>query len=280
MFIFHHINDLQQYIGDHKKNGATIGFVPTMGALHSGHISLINTATQNTDIVVCSIFVNPTQFNNQNDFEKYPKTIDADIQKLESAGCHALYLPEIEEIYPQGFNNLPHYDLGEIESKLEGSFRPEHFQGVAIIVDKLLHIVNPNHLFMGQKDFQQCMIVQKLLQINQLPVDLNIVPTKREQDGLAMSSRNVRLSEGERQLATLLYQCLVSVQAQKEHKSFKIVVKECKDLLAYKGVTLEYLELCNAHSLDILEDYNTNIPMVALIAAYVGEVRLIDNLVL
>lgn len=280
MYIFHTIIELKNFLIQEKENGNTIGFVPTMGALHDGHMSLIQEAKHHNNIVVASVFINPTQFNNAQDLEKYPKTIDQDILLLEKNGCDVLFLPSVAEMYTDGTELLPSYDLGPIEQKLEGKFRPGHFQGVAIVVHKLLQAVEPHDLYLGQKDYQQCLIIQELLKSQHIPTQLHIVPIKRAPDGLALSSRNMRLTEGERQLSNLLYQCLVSIQAQKDQKAFQIVQKECWDLLERKGIKPEYILLCNAETLDTLEEYDSSKPMIALIAAYVGEIRLIDNLVL
>lgn len=280
MYIFHTIIELNNFLIREKTNGNTIGFVPTMGALHDGHMSLIQEAKRKNNIVVASIFVNPTQFNNASDLTNYPKTIDQDILKLEANQCDVLFLPDVAEMYPNGMDTLPHYDLGPVEEKLEGKFRPGHFQGVAIIVHKLLNAVQPHDLYMGQKDYQQCLIVKELIDRQNIDTQLHIVPIKRAADGLALSSRNMRLTEGERQLANLLYQCLVSIQAQNGQKSFAIVQKECWDILERKGITPEYILLCNADTLETIADYDAQQPMIVLIAAYLGEIRLIDNLVI
>lgn len=280
MFIFHHINDLTAYLEERKRNGASVGFVPTMGALHEGHLSLIDTARSLTDVVVCSIFVNPTQFNNPADLENYPQTIDQDVYKLELRKCDVLFLPSVKEMYPDGVEERIAVNLGPVAEKLEGSFRPGHFRGMATIVDKLLAVVRPDSLFMGQKDYQQSLVVKELLNRTGSKVLLHVVATRREPDGLAMSSRNMRLTDGERQQANLIYQCLVSIQAQAGIKPFGIVQKECAELLEKKGIKPEYILLCDAASLDILDEYDEGRPMIALIAVFLGEIRLIDNLVL
>jgi len=280
MYIFHRSKELKDFLNTLRAEGKSIGFTPTMGALHQGHISLIKSSKSNNDITVCSIFVNPTQFNNSEDLQKYPKTIDADIYKLTQAKCDVLFLPEVAEMYPNGLEETSYYDLGIVEQILEGEFRPGHFQGVAQVVDKFLNIIEPDQLYMGQKDFQQCAVVAKLISLQEHQTVLNIIPTAREADGLAMSSRNLRLTDKERQQSNIIYQCLVSIQAQKEHKSYQTVKKECWDLLSHKGIKPEYITLCNAETLAVLEEYNNEIPMVVLLAAYVGQIRLIDNLVI
>ncbi|PZF72016.1 pantoate--beta-alanine ligase [Taibaiella soli] len=280
MTIFKKIKDLQEFL--QLQNGKIVGFVPTMGALHNGHRSLIEKAKANAEIVVCSIFVNPTQFNDKADFEKYPVTTDADIALLMDSGCDVLFLPEVAEMYPDGLEKGSIYDFGYLETVLEGAMRPGHFKGVGQIVSRLLNIVQPNKLFMGQKDYQQCMIVRDLLrQMGKADtIELVICPTRREADGLAMSSRNRRLSEPQRVLSGILYQCLVSIQSKKSTDSFALVQKECTDLLKAKGIEPEYVALADAGDLKILDNYDGNDSMVALIAAKVGNVRLIDNLIL
>lgn len=280
MTIFKKIKDLQEFLQQQK--GKTVGFVPTMGALHNGHRSLIEKAKENTGIVVCSIFVNPTQFNDKSDFEKYPVTTDADVAILTDAGCDVLFLPDVAEMYPDGLDKGTIYDFGYLETVLEGAMRPGHFKGVGQIVSHLLNIVQPDKLFMGQKDYQQCMVIKDLLrQMGKADrIELVICPTRREADGLAMSSRNRRLSEPQRVLSGVLYQCLISIQTKKNADDFGLVRKECTDLLKAKGIEPEYVALADARDLKLLDNYDAHVPMVALIAAKVGNVRLIDNLIL
>ncbi len=280
MKIFKSKIELQQWLTQNKAQQQSIGFVPTMGALHQGHLSLIAAAKAKANVVVCSIFVNPTQFNDKKDFDKYPITIEQDIELLLDAQCDVLFLPSVLEMYPDGTAGLEQYDLGYVETVLDGAARPGHFQGVAQVVSRLLDAVQPNMLFLGQKDFQQCLVLKRLLELKNMDIKLEIVPTKREQDGLAMSSRNRRLSEAHRALAALLYQCLVSIEAQQTVKSFAVVQKECFDLLQHKGFKPDYVQLADADTLELLNEYDANKNMVALIAAFIGEVRLIDNLLL
>lgn len=283
MVVFKTIKDLQQYLDySSREQPANVGFVPTMGALHDGHISLIKRAKADGAMVVASIFVNPTQFNDKEDFDKYPTSIEADMQLLAEAGCDVLLLPSVAEIYPGGEQNMPVFDFGYLDTVLEGANRPGHFKGVGQVVARLLGIVKPRRLYMGQKDYQQCMVVTRLLQMLDLhdKVEMVICPTTREADGLAMSSRNRRLTEPQRAIAGLLYQCLVSIQAKKDNTSFAIVQKECNDLLTAKGFNPEYIALADARDLTLLDEYDNIRPMVALLAAKVGGVRLIDNLLL
>ena len=207
MIISNTITHLSTILKSYSDKG-TIGFVPTMGALHDGHLSLINISRKHCDYTVCSIFVNPTQFNDPKDLEKYPRPIENDIELLNSVGCDLLFLPEVSEIYPDGTSNSVTFDFGEMATAMEGQFRPGHFDGMAQVVNRLLEIVKPNFLFMGQKDFQQSAIVSKMLQLTHSEIKLVVCKTKREKDGLAMSSRNVRLSKENRYHAALIYKTL------------------------------------------------------------------------
>src|SRR5436190_4833396 len=191
MILFKKEADLHNWLDVQQKKDRQVGFIPTMGALHQGHISLIKSSKINEAITVCSIFVNPTQFNDRKDFNKYPATPENDIYLLEKADCDVLFMPSEREIYPDSFNKT-HYDLGYLETILEGKYRPGHFQGVCKVMDRLLHIVNPSHLYLGQKDYQQCMVIRKLIQIVGLSksVEITVSSTLRENDGLAMSSCN------------------------------------------------------------------------------------------
>ena len=214
MVIFKNAEDLKKYLAQFQSSDSQIGFVPTMGALHKGHISLLEISKKKCAITVCSIFVNPTQFNDVKDFENYPITIGNDILQLEKAGCDVLFLPRATEIYPNGINHLTEYDLGFLETILEGKYRPNHFQGVCQVVDILVNFVNPDVLFIGQKDYQQCMVIKRLLVIVKSKVKVIIGSTCREPSGLAMSSRNQRLSEIQKEQATAIYKMLLYI---KEH---------------------------------------------------------------
>jgi pantoate--beta-alanine ligase len=281
MVIFKNIYDIKQYISLKKATECKVGFVPTMGALHAGHISLIQKAKEDNTLSVCSIFINPTQFNDKKDLEKYPVSTEADIELLLNAGCDVLFLPSENEIYPDGEANFRTYDFGYLDTILEGAQRPGHFKGVGQVVGRLLEIVAPDNLYLGQKDYQQCMVIKKLAPMMGLD-DLNVIicPTAREADGLAMSSRNRRLTEPQRVVAAVIYQCLVSIQSKQTAGRFDIVKKECEDLLAAKGFVTEYVALADARDLTLLSGYKADVPMVALIAARIGEIRLIDNMLL
>ena len=281
MFLLKNGVDLSTLIQNQRQQESTIGFVPTMGALHDGHLSLLERSKLNQHFTICSIFVNPTQFNNAEDLTNYPRTLESDLRLLSESGlCDAVFVPSTEEMYPNGTVISETLDLGNLETIFEGRYRPQHFQGVAEIVGKLLQLVQPDYLYMGQKDYQQCMVIQKLIALKKFPVQLITCPIRRESDGLAMSSRNRRLTPTQRSLAGLLYQCLVSIQAQQEHKDFATVQKECMELLEKKGIQPDYVALADAESLAPLDNYDLSKKMIALIAGSIGNIRLIDNLML
>lgn len=279
MVIFKREKDIKEYLYQQRTGGMKIGFVPTMGALHEGHISLIHQNKADKALAVCSIFVNPTQFNDKNDLAKYPISTENDIELLINAGCDVLFLPDVTEVYPGGEATMPTFDFGYLETILEGASRPGHFKGVGQVVARLLSIVLPDNLYLGSKDYQQCMVIRQLApMIGMQDIQVIICPTLREPDGLAMSSRNRRLTEPQRALAGIIYQCLVSIQSKQETGSFAIVKKECEDLLRAKGFVPEYVALANANDFTLLDEYRKDMPMVALIAASIGGIRLIDNL--
>jgi pantoate--beta-alanine ligase len=282
MILFKKTTDLRNYLDGQQKMGNTIGFVPTMGALHAGHISLVNTSKNENALTVCSIFVNPAQFNDPADFKKYPVTIEKDIVQLESAGCDLLFLPDIHEIYPEGFTPKKKYDLGYLETVLEGKFRPGHFQGVCRVVHRLLDIVKPFHLYLGQKDYQQCMVIKKLVELNNLNklVKIVICPTLREPDGLAMSSRNMRLNEKERMKATAIYQSLSFIKKNITVGKLVELKKWATRMLAENGFRIDYVEITDANNLELPDDWDGKRKIIALVAAFMNEVRLIDNLLL
>lgn len=280
MIIFKHSKDLQSYLKKTRAAKFTIGFVPTMGALHSGHLSLIEQCRKQTKLTVCSIFVNRAQFNNPEDFKKYPVTIEKDILFLEEQGCDVLFLPDEKEIYPDAASKLKHYDLGYLETVLEGKFRPGHFQGVCLIVEKLLNIIDPDYLFIGQKDFQQCLVIKKLLEIMKKEIEMVICPTLREATGLAMSSRNLRLDTRQKELAANLYSTLQLIK--KELTTFNFFELKQQAILQLKndGFKIEYLEMAKTKDLQVINKFKNNEDLVVLIAAFLNEVRLIDNILI
>lgn len=277
MIIFKQAQPLSEYIEEQKNKGKKIGFVPTMGALHDGHLALIQRALQTSDIVVCSIFVNPTQFNNPDDFKHYPITIEKDIEQLVATQCHVLFLPPVDEIYPAGHETL-HYDLGALEQILEGSHRPGHFQGVSQVVDRLLQIVRPDELFLGQKDLQQVMVIRRLIELTGKENTIRViaVPTLREQDGLAMSSRNLRLDPEQRKLAVSISRALDGIRTQVNKQPLAQLSAKARQQLEEKGFRVDYVSIARASDLSPAQD--TDAPLVALVAATIGNVRLIDNM--
>ncbi len=206
MILFKKAADITAHLLKIKDQKKPIGFVPTMGALHDGHISLIHASKKSDAISVSSIFVNPAQFNDAADFNNYPISIEKDIDALEKAGCDVLFLPSVSEMYPDGTKNAEKYDLGYLETVLEGKYRPGHFQGVCLVVQRLLNIIPADELYLGQKDYQQCMVIKKLIELKLLNTNIIICPTLRETDGLAMSSRNVRLSQSDRKQALKIFE--------------------------------------------------------------------------
>lgn len=280
MIIFKNIQELRSYLEQRKEKNAILGFVPTMGALHQGHLSLISLARQSCQVVVASIFVNPTQFNDPNDFEKYPVTIDKDINMLEYAGCDVLFLPSVAAMYPDGLKSKEKYDLGYLETVLEGSSRPGHFQGVCQVVERLLEIVQPAKLFVGQKDYQQCMVVNRLVSLMKIKTEVIIAPTQREIDGLAMSSRNMRLSAEARATAPNIYKMLVWIKDTIAPGPVEDIVSKACNKLEQAGFIPDYVSIANAETLELVETWDGKTKLVALTAAFIDEVRLIDNLVL
>jgi pantoate--beta-alanine ligase len=282
MIIFKRAAKLTEFLALQREKGIKTGFIPTMGALHAGHISLIETAKKRNDCTICSIFVNPTQFNDPSDFEKYPVTTDKDIAMLIDAGCSVLFLPPLSEIYPRGTGAIPHFELGYLETILEGKYRPGHFQGVCNVVQRLLAIVQPDDLYMGQKDYQQCMVVARLLELEGWSdrIRLNVSPTLREEDGLAMSSRNARLNDEERTRAVAIFRALSQLRKEIHPGKLDPLKEQAAGLLRKEGLRPDYVEIATADKLEIIQDWNGTDELVALAAAYLGEVRLIDNMLL
>jgi pantoate--beta-alanine ligase len=279
MIIFRKIGPLKKHLAGLRLRGK-IGFVPTMGALHQGHLELISRSKNENDFSVCSIFVNPTQFNDPQDFQKYPITVEADIEKLEKQGCDILFLPATEEIYPEGMVKTIHYQLGQLEQVLEGKFRPGHFQGVCQVVDILLTITVPDRLYLGQKDYQQCMVIQKMIDLTGKSTALRICETVREPDGLAMSSRNMRLSPVQRQIAPTIFKVLQQALKEVNKGSLLELQKKAIEQLGNAGFRPDYFAFANAENLALLDEWDGRQSLVALTAAFLGEIRLIDNLIL
>lgn len=281
MIVYKYAKDLEKQLLRLKKQGKNIAFIPTMGALHKGHISLIKAGKKGNSVTVCSIFVNPTQFNDKADFDKYPVTIEADIEQLNDAGCDILFVPSVKEMYPNGLKNMHPVNFGFLAQTLEGEHRPGHFDGMAQIVERLLRIVKPHTLLMGQKDYQQQLIVNELIKKRKLGTQLITCPTLREADGLAMSSRNVRLDKEARATAVEISKTLKAVKAAlRKPKSTAAEVQQWawQHLQAIKGVSPEYFEIRNANTL--APPKRKTEKLVALTAVQIGGVRLIDNMVL
>ena len=280
MIIFKKAKDLRKHLDIGREKNQDIGFVPTMGALHEGHISLLKVATRENRVTICSIFVNPAQFNDPKDFQKYPSTLTQDIYKLESNGSDILFLPAANEIYPQGIQEKEHYELGYLETILEGEFRPGHFQGVCMAVEKLLSMVLPDKLYLGQKDYQQCMIIGKLIELMGLEksIQLRLCPIVRENDGLAMSSRNMRLNAEERAKAPSLYKTLIFLKENLNKGSLADLKKEAVQRLEVKGIKIDYVEIADAKTLKPINEWDSRTNIIGLIAAYIDDVRLIDNI--
>jgi pantoate--beta-alanine ligase len=279
MILFKRSEDLVKWLNQETASGRSVGFVPTMGALHAGHISLITISNLETDITVCSIFVNPTQFNDPKDFQKYPITLEKDIALLESAGTDILFLPGVAELYPGGTANLEHYDLGSLETLLEGKYRPGHFQGVCQVMHRLLSIVRPNLLFMGQKDYQQCMVIRRLLTLMDLSTVLLPCPIIREADGLAMSSRNLRLTPMQRANATAIYRGLLLLKEQWRFGPQQALAT-AETILKQADFQIDYISVASGSTLEPVSESTTEETIVALIAAFQGDIRLIDNMIL
>ena len=279
MYLFKRESSLKKYLAFQRSFGNTIGFAPTMGALHEGHLALIEQSKKESDCTVCSIFVNPTQFNKSDDLALYPRTPAKDVALLEKVGCDVLFFPEVTDIYPEsGIATIP-VELGNLANVMEGAHRPGHFEGVVQVVQRLLQIVNPDQLFMGEKDFQQLTIIRTM--VEQLALDTKVVgvPIIRETDGLAMSSRNVRLNQKERQRAPKIYAILQQAKTMMGQRSLKEIQAFAMEQLTEAGFKPEYFEIVDRFSLQPLQSVEGAKGVVACTAVWLGKVRLIDNLV-
>ena len=277
MISFTTVNDLSAYIREIKPT-KTIGFVPTMGALHLGHISLIEESKKHCDISICSIFVNPTQFNNASDLENYPRLIENDMKLLLENGCDVLFHPSVEQMYPNGLQKNEE-DYGQVLKVFEGLHRPGHFDGVLTVVARLFDIVKPHKSFFGQKDYQQCIVVAELIKRKFPEIELHVCPILRENSGLAMSSRNLRLNDIEKSDALLINKALQYIQSGFGQKDLAILIEEAKQIInESKLLSIEYLDVANAINLEPIKNSNTK--AIALAAVHCGPVRLIDNILL
>lgn len=271
------INELKGYLVDSKRNGKRIGLVPTMGALHKGHLSLVERCVRENDICVVSVFVNPTQFNDKHDLETYPRTLEADCALLESAGCDFVFAPSVEEMYPEPDTRT--FDFGTVMQVMEGAKRPGHFSGVAQVVSKLFYIVEPDNAYFGEKDFQQIAVIRAMVKQLQIPVQINACPIVREADGLALSSRNTRLTPALRQKAPLIARTLQESKALAATKSVREVIDYVVNTLnADPDLEVEYYEIVDGDSLVSIQDWKDTSYAVGCVTVYCGEVRLIDNI--
>ena len=275
----HTIAETKEIISRHKQAGNRIGFVATMGALHEGHLKLVHKAVEENNFVVVSIFVNPIQFNNPEDLAKYPRTLENDLDKLASTGCHLVFAPSAEEMYPEP--DLTEFDFGKLDKVMEGKFRPGHFKGVAIVVKKLFEIITPDKAYFGEKDFQQLVIIRKMVQQFNLPVTVITYPIVREPDGLAMSSRNARLTTEERKEANAIY---LALNSAKENYSWftRDGIEELirVEIQQFPYFRIEYVSVVDTVTLQPFDDWMDVEHAVVCVAAFIGNVRLIDNIIL
>ena len=278
MQVFQGKEALREYINKQRNKGLSIGFVPTMGALHDGHLSLIDAAKKENDLVVCSIFVNPTQFNNPEDFSKYPSTLAADKALLQGKKCDVLFMPDTKEMYGSQAASKS-YSFGEVENVMEGAFRPGHFDGVATIVSKLFDSAFPDRAYFGEKDYEQLCIIQSLVEQEKLPIQIVPVAIMREESGLAMSSRNVRLSKTGRKQAAFIYEIeQEAVQMRANGASPSHIETNLRNAFEQrKEFTLEYVSIANSKNLQPIDAFSNTVPTRIFIAAEIEGVRLIDN---
>lgn len=271
------ISELKSLISGYKQENKTVGLVPTMGALHAGHKSLVDRARKENDIVVVSVFVNPTQFNNKQDLATYPRTEERDCALLEAAGCDVVFMPAVEEVYPEPDNRQ--FDLGAVAEVMEGAHRPGHFNGVAQIVSKLFGFVDPDRAYFGEKDFQQIAVIRKMVQLEGFKLQIVACPIKREDDGLALSSRNVRLTAEQRQLAPNIYRVLKeSCNFAKSHTVAETEKFVVDSLNALPQMEVEYYSIVDALTMQPVSDWTDADSITGCITVYCGEVRLIDNI--
>lgn len=279
MKVFEHIDGLQGHL-QRLYESQTVGFVPTMGALHSGHLSIVEKALRENDVVVVSIYVNPTQFDNKTDLKKYPRNIKKDLRQLEYIGCQVVYTPITEEIYNDEIT-VSNFNFNTLETVMEGKYRPGHFDGVATVVKKLLEIVKPTNAYFGEKDFQQLRIVQKLVEQEKIPVDIIPCPIFREPSGLAMSSRNERLTPAQRENAANIFQTLLAVRMGFGHTPVPAAKKAVTQYFSeHSSLALEYFEIAEADTLQPVQKVEKGKKYRAFIAVYADEIRLIDNIAL
>ncbi|MGL5226998.1 MAG: pantoate--beta-alanine ligase [Bacteroidales bacterium] len=272
------VADLRKAINQAREEGKKIGFVPTMGALHNGHIQLVKRCVAENEFAVVSVFVNPTQFNDKNDLLKYPRTLEADCKLLEEAGCNLVFAPTVDEVYPEEDTRL--FDFGQLDKVMEGEFRPGHFNGVAQVVSKLFDMVTPDNAYFGEKDFQQLAIIRQMVKQLNSPVEIHPCPIVREESGLAMSSRNTRLTPEQLAEAPKIYQTLLASKAMKETKSVsEVKAWVINELNKNEFFRVEYFDIVDGLTLQSLNNWSESGYAVGCIAVFCGEVRLIDNII-
>lgn len=278
MKIIRTVKELKEAVSALKSEGKSVGLVPTMGALHDGHISLVERARTGNDAVVVSVFVNPTQFNNPDDLRTYPRTEDADCHRLEKASVDIAFIPSVEEMYPEPDTRV--FDLGPVAAVMEGAMRPGHFNGVAQVVSRLFAMVNPDRAYFGEKDFQQIAVIRRMVELEKFPIEIVACPIKRESDGLALSSRNVRLSAHQREVAPNIHRVMEESLAYKTSgASLKDVKRRVIDEInAYPEMEVEYYEIVNAADMQPVAEWSDCDEAVGCITVYLGDVRLIDNI--
>ncbi len=277
MKIVNSIQELKRYLAEERQHNRKIGFVPTMGALHNGHLSLVKRCVEENDVCVVSIFVNPTQFNDKNDLATYPRTLDNDCSLLEPAGCNYVFAPTEAEMYPEPDTRT--FDFGTVSAVMEGARRPGHFNGVAQIVSKLFYAVEPDNAYFGEKDFQQIAVIRAMVKQLNIPVKINACPILREADGLALSSRNVRLTPEQRQKAPLIARTLKESTNFAAGKSVQEVIDYVVNTInADPVMRVEYYEIVDGYTMESIENWSDADYVVGCITVYCGEVRLIDNI--
>lgn len=279
MEIIDSIVELRHYLDSKREERMSIGLVPTMGALHEGHAELVKESVRACDLTVCSIFVNPTQFNNPDDLLKYPKQLEKDLELLTMVGCDVVFIPSVDEMYPDQEKTIT-INFGQLENLLEGAFRPGHFSGVGVVVSKLLNVAQPDLAFFGQKDLQQLAVIRKLVKDLNIQSRIVSVQTVREKSGLAMSSRNLRLSESESLVAANLYRVIDSAKTKilAGEPVLSGLASAKEELKKIEGIELEYLDIVNSNTMIKVKNLSDALNISICIAAYVGGVRLIDNL--
>mgnify|MGYP001554714250 CR=1 FL=1 len=279
MKVFETVKEMQKYAIKQKSKGKSIGFVPTMGALHDGHFSLVKAGVKKCDITFASIFVNPTQFAPGEDLDKYPRTLEQDKKKLKKLGVNALFLPSNEIMYEPGYNTW--VEITGLTAKLCGKSRPSHFKGVTTVVSKLFNICLPDYAFFGQKDYQQCVVIKRMIRDLNFPVKIKVCPIVREKDGLAMSSRNKYLNEEQREQALVLYKSLNRAKEiiNSGEKQVKKIISEMKSIIkTASGAKIDYMEIIDAHTLEAVTTVERDVAIA--LAVYIGKTRLIDNIIL